>query len=155
MATFRARVVQEGGAWVASAVALPNCWSRAPTREQALAKLRDEIRYRIEYCPCTGVEDSFVQVELVDAAGARDGAARPAGGAAAAPASVTPAVNAPAAAPAARTPAELSGVAGCPGPRRRGSRDVPSVTTGGPGAALPANAPRVPAAGSGWRRWDD
>ena len=27
----------------------------APTREEALRKLRNELRYRWEYCPCTGV----------------------------------------------------------------------------------------------------
>jgi hypothetical protein len=149
MATFRARVVQEGGAWVASAIALPNCWSRAASRQQALAKLRDEIRYRIEYCPCTGVEDTFVQVEPVDEVGGRDVAPRRA---------TTPAITAPAAA-SARPPAELSGAAGCPGPRQAASRAVPAAPSGGAGAAPTGGAAsaarRVAATGSGWKRWDD
>ena len=50
------------GSWLASALELPNCWSRGRTREEALDKLRSEIRYRIELCPCTGVTDDFVEV---------------------------------------------------------------------------------------------
>ncbi|MEE8523545.1 MAG: hypothetical protein V3T72_06405 [Thermoanaerobaculia bacterium] len=30
----------------------------------ALDRLRGEIRYRIELCPCTGVDDDFVQLEV-------------------------------------------------------------------------------------------
>ena len=35
---------------------------RAATREQALEKLRGEIRYRLELCPCTG--ESYRHIEL-------------------------------------------------------------------------------------------
>jgi hypothetical protein len=63
---YRARMQREAdGAWVASAVELPLCWSRAATREEALQKLRSEIRYRIELCPCSSVDEEFVEVELV------------------------------------------------------------------------------------------
>jgi len=63
---YRARTHREvDGAWVASAIELPLCWSRAATWEEALRKLRDEIRYRIELCPCSSVDEEFVQVELV------------------------------------------------------------------------------------------
>jgi hypothetical protein len=77
------------GSWLASALELPNCWSRGRTREEALGKLRDEIRYRIELCPCTGVADDFVEVVV------RDQESR-----------------GPERTPA--PPASLSGVAGCP-----------------------------------------
>jgi hypothetical protein len=36
----------------------------APTREEALTKMRKELRYRSEYCPCTGVTDDFVQLQV-------------------------------------------------------------------------------------------
>jgi len=66
MARFKARVTRDaGGGFVAAAVELPNCWSRGGSADEALAKLRDEIRYRIEYCPCSGVADDFVELEPV------------------------------------------------------------------------------------------
>ena len=43
----------------------PLCLSRASTEKEALEKLRAEIRYRIEWCPCTGVGDDYVQLEIV------------------------------------------------------------------------------------------
>src|SRR5437867_3611089 len=52
------------GSWVASALELPNCWSRGRTRDEALDKLRDEIRGRIELCPCSGVADDFVEIAV-------------------------------------------------------------------------------------------
>jgi hypothetical protein len=36
----------------------------ATTREEALAKLRAELHYRSEYCPCTGVADDFVELQV-------------------------------------------------------------------------------------------
>jgi hypothetical protein len=36
----------------------------APTREEAPEKMRKELRYRSEYCPCTGVTDNFVQLQV-------------------------------------------------------------------------------------------
>jgi hypothetical protein len=36
----------------------------APTREEALTKMRNELRYRLEYCPCTGVTDDFVELQV-------------------------------------------------------------------------------------------
>ena len=66
MARFKARVTRDaGGGFVAAAVELPNCWSRGVSADEALAKLRDEIRYRLEWCPCTGVDDDYVQLEVV------------------------------------------------------------------------------------------
>ena len=37
---------------------------RAASAASALEVLRAEIRYRIEWCPCTGVDDDFVELEL-------------------------------------------------------------------------------------------
>jgi hypothetical protein len=36
----------------------------AQTREEALVKLQNELRYRSEYCPCTGVSDDFVELRV-------------------------------------------------------------------------------------------
>jgi hypothetical protein len=36
----------------------------AATREQALEKLRNELRYRLELCPCTGEQYQHLQIEL-------------------------------------------------------------------------------------------
>lgn len=38
----------------------------ASTREDALAQLSKEIRYRLEWCPCSGVADEFVELEVTD-----------------------------------------------------------------------------------------
>jgi hypothetical protein len=132
MARFKARLTADpAGGWIAAAVELPNCWSRGRDRDEALAKLRDEIRYRIEYCPCTGVDDEFVQVDVSEVARSVEGAA----------------VQAPAAARAAPeraprdgvAPAVWRGVAGCPG---------------GPRPASPAGE-GTPAARRRRSRWSD
>jgi hypothetical protein len=36
----------------------------APSREEALAKLRHELRYRVELCPCGGVPDDYVELQV-------------------------------------------------------------------------------------------
>jgi hypothetical protein len=40
----------------------------ANTREAVLSRAREEIRYRIEWCPCTGVADDYVELEVDDEA---------------------------------------------------------------------------------------
>lgn len=40
----------------------------ADTREQALDKLRNEIRYRLELCPCTGETYQHIVVEISESA---------------------------------------------------------------------------------------
>ena len=37
------------------------------TREEAIARATEEIRYRIEWCPCSAVSDEFVELDLQDA----------------------------------------------------------------------------------------
>jgi hypothetical protein len=37
------------------------------TREAAIARATDEIRYRIEWCPCSAVSDEFVELDLEEA----------------------------------------------------------------------------------------
>jgi hypothetical protein len=36
----------------------------ASTREEALTKLRDELQYRIELCPCSGVSGPTVELQV-------------------------------------------------------------------------------------------
>jgi len=110
MQRFKARVTRDpDGGFIAAAVELPNCWSRSRDRDEALAKLGQEIRYRIEYCPCTGVTDDFVQVDVVAESGDTRSAEPPI-----------------ATAPAPGEIATWRGVAGCPGGPRPAS---PTTTT--------------------------
>ncbi len=146
MANYKARLSREpDGSWIAAAVALPHCWSRGGSEDEAVAKLRDEIRYRIEYCPCSGVEDSYVRVVIeVQRDGgsgsrlARIGEENPAplAGSAASPAVPPGVASWKPARPVVAAP--ISGAAGCP---QEPPRRPPASPT--------------PAPGSGWRRWDD
>ena len=62
--TFPVRLTQTSdGQWLATCRS-PVCLSRARSADEALAKIRAEIRYRIEWCPCTGVGDDYVQLEV-------------------------------------------------------------------------------------------
>jgi hypothetical protein len=36
----------------------------AASHSEALAKMRDELRYRVESCPCGGVPDEYVELEV-------------------------------------------------------------------------------------------
>jgi hypothetical protein len=63
--TFRVRVQKQRDGLVLATCDSPLCLSRASTEKEALEKLRAEIRYRIEWCPCTGVGDDYVQLEIV------------------------------------------------------------------------------------------
>jgi hypothetical protein len=36
----------------------------ALTREEVLAKMRDELQYRIEWCPCSGASGDTVQLQV-------------------------------------------------------------------------------------------
>ncbi len=38
--------------------------ARGLSPANALDHLRDEIRYQIELCPCSGVDDDFVQIQV-------------------------------------------------------------------------------------------
>lgn len=39
---------------------------RGSSREEAIDKLRGEIRYRLELCPCTGETYQHIAVEIVE-----------------------------------------------------------------------------------------
>jgi hypothetical protein len=36
----------------------------APTREEALTKMRNELQYRIELCPCSGAWGDTVELQV-------------------------------------------------------------------------------------------
>ena len=38
--------------------------TRALSPSNALDALREEIRYRLELCPCTSVDDDFVELDI-------------------------------------------------------------------------------------------
>lgn len=53
----------EGGEYTASCAEL-GLSVQGLSPSNALDALRDEIRYRIEMCPCTSVDDDFVQLDV-------------------------------------------------------------------------------------------
>jgi hypothetical protein len=63
--TFRVRLRRQSDGLVLATCDSPPCISRAASDTEALTKIRAEIRYRIEWCPCTGVDDDYVQLEIV------------------------------------------------------------------------------------------
>jgi hypothetical protein len=44
--------------------ALGTVETTAADRAEALAKMRGELRYRVEQCPCGGVPDGYVELEV-------------------------------------------------------------------------------------------
>ena len=40
--------------------------ARAASREEAIEKLKGEIRYRLELCPCTGETYQHIDVDIVE-----------------------------------------------------------------------------------------
>jgi hypothetical protein len=63
---FTARVeATEDGSYLASC-SDPMASARGLTPCNALDKLRGEIRYRLEMCPCSSVDDDYVQLQVED-----------------------------------------------------------------------------------------
>jgi hypothetical protein len=65
---FNCRVAETApGQWVAahSSTDLGDVRVTAASREAVLTKLRDELRYRLEYCPCTGELYRDVEIEVM------------------------------------------------------------------------------------------
>lgn len=56
------------GVWLASheGAELGQVLARGRSQQEALEKLRGEIRYRLELCPCSGESYQHVEVELVE-----------------------------------------------------------------------------------------
>jgi hypothetical protein len=41
----------------------------APTKEEALTKMRNELQYQIEFCPCSGVAGPTVELQVREEGG--------------------------------------------------------------------------------------
>jgi hypothetical protein len=59
------------GNWMArhSGSSLGRVEVTAPSRHQAITKIRNELRFRSEYCPCTGVAEDFVELLMIEEGG--------------------------------------------------------------------------------------
>ncbi len=62
--TFRVRLTTQRDGQVLATCEAPTCIARASNEADALEKIKAEIRYRIEWCPCTGVDDDYVQLQV-------------------------------------------------------------------------------------------
>lgn len=56
----------ENGQWRArhTSTELGDADIAASTREEALTKLQNELQYRIEWCPCSGVSGDTVELDV-------------------------------------------------------------------------------------------
>jgi hypothetical protein len=56
------------GQWLAksSGTIAGNVERTGASREEALERIAAELRYRIEWCPCSGVTPEFVELEVTD-----------------------------------------------------------------------------------------
>lgn len=63
---FPCTVQQSGGEWLVRHAGndLGTVEVRAGSREEAEAKMRRELRYRLEICPCTGELYQDVEIEI-------------------------------------------------------------------------------------------
>jgi predicted RNase H-like HicB family nuclease len=61
---FDVTVEQSGDGFVAECESL-GCTAHGLSPTNALESLREEIRYRLELCPCTTVNDDFVELNVV------------------------------------------------------------------------------------------
>jgi predicted RNase H-like HicB family nuclease len=52
--------------FIAQTVGKPDCRADGKTREEALENIKGEIRYRVEYCPCSWVPDDYVQLDVME-----------------------------------------------------------------------------------------
>jgi len=52
--------------YIAQTIGEPECHATGQTREEALNAIRDEIRYHVEFCPCSFVGDDYVQLDVTE-----------------------------------------------------------------------------------------
>jgi hypothetical protein len=63
--TFTVKIRRQSDGSVLATCDGPVCMARARDEAGALALIRDEIRYRLEFCPCSGVDEDYVQLQIV------------------------------------------------------------------------------------------
>lgn len=69
---FRCNIAQQrDGSWRAShnGPEVGEVHATGSSKEEALEKLRGEIRYHLELCPCTGESYQHIDLDIVEAAG--------------------------------------------------------------------------------------
>ncbi|MEW6236583.1 MAG: hypothetical protein AB1656_14460 [Candidatus Omnitrophota bacterium] len=52
------------GGYIARSIDKPECSVQGTTREEALNAIKEEIRYRWEFCACAWVEEDFVELAV-------------------------------------------------------------------------------------------
>ena len=59
------------GKWLARHTGSSTCRVEvtAPTREEALTNMRNELQYRIEWCPCSGVSGDTAVLQVTEEGG--------------------------------------------------------------------------------------
>ena len=59
-----------GGGWAAAHQSrdVGEVKVQAPSRDEVIEKVKGEIRYRLELCPCTGETYQHIDVEIVEKA---------------------------------------------------------------------------------------
>jgi predicted RNase H-like HicB family nuclease len=62
---FEVAVQANGDGSFSATCDAPQCSSRGLSPTNALDSIREEIRYRLELCPCTTVDDSFVELDVI------------------------------------------------------------------------------------------
>ena len=65
---FPSTISSRGGQWVATheSAEWGTVTARADSRQEAIEKLRGELRYRLEICPCTGESYQHIDVDIVE-----------------------------------------------------------------------------------------
>lgn len=65
---FPCTITRQAGGWLARHESRDTgaIEVRALTRDEVLEKLKGEIRYRLELCPCTGETYQHIDVEIVE-----------------------------------------------------------------------------------------
>jgi hypothetical protein len=62
---YKVRLTQVSSGRLVAYCDEPRCSAGARTRQEALDKIKAEIRYRLEYCPCSTVREENIEIELV------------------------------------------------------------------------------------------
>jgi predicted RNase H-like HicB family nuclease len=68
--TYDVIVEENGEAGFVASCEDPQCSGQGLSPGNALDALREEIRYRIELCPCTTVDDNFVELNVISGSSA-------------------------------------------------------------------------------------